>query len=257
MTNHLSTILLTISALAITGFITGCEGDGQYYEPGCSETYCPPDGVGGSGGSVNITPPPENGGVAGEDEDGDYGGGDGTADCQAVPSWWDLRSYDGCMGSSSLSVLYRGSDHHEQSISGKGFVDTQGERGGQQGSLVYLTTPDTHDCGPIKVATVSNSGSILYAASAPVHFYYLSTELSEEVWMKLHGGAAPTASDYYSAEFGSMLIDIFDCQTGSSCGLASKVGALPPEIVKDNGIGASATVDGAFCGRLFVVMVAK
>jgi hypothetical protein len=161
-------------------------------------------------------------------------------------------------GSSRLAGAIRFSDRKEQSFKGKPFLDTEGDRKGQQGSLFYLTYPSAQDCGPVKVAMVSSSGSLTIQVASEVEFYTLRTASVEAVWTKLHGGSAPALEEYYSNEFSSLLIDLFECEREKSCSLTNRVAPdLLTGIVQDGGSATSAVTNGTFCERLFILMRSK
>jgi hypothetical protein len=230
---------------------SGCDDGGYEFVPG------PGDGGSGEGGSTTLNPP----GSGGSNPGGGYGGGNPSQPgCHPVPLWWDLRTYQGCTAEPArMAGLFRGSDHHEKSFTGKVFTDTEGDHNGEEGSLFYLVKPDSGDCGLIKVAMVSSSGTVEIKVAAEVDFYMLVPELVEEVWMKLHNGNPPTNEQYYSAEFSSLLLDLFECEKeNTSCSLKSKLSnGLPLGIVLDNGSGTGAVTNGAFCDRMFIVMKSR
>lgn len=191
---------------------------------------------------------------------GEYGGGNGTPQCLAVPLWWDLRGYAGCEASPHLTALYRGNDRHEQFAPGQLLQNVdQSDTAfySQNVWSVYLTKPDNEDCGPIKVAMVSNSGTFDLRVSAPVDFFILNTDKVNLVWMKIHGGISPDNEDYSSPEFGQLLVDLYECEieVGESCQLRKNFPALslPSNIVTPYKTGKQAIMNGAFCGRTLIL----
>jgi len=228
-------------------FGNGCSGSDYERIPGPTDSSASADA--GTDGPLVLTPP---GTTSPPDSN--------SGACKPVPTWWDLRSYQGCMpaGSSRMGGAYRGSNRLEHSFTGKTFLDTEGDRKGEQGSLFYLTHPSSKDCGPVKVAMVSSSGSVTIQVASQVEFYTLRSASVQAVWTKLHGGSAPTADQYYSPEFSSLLLDLFECERESFCSLTNKVPAgLLTGIVQDNGTSNSAVANGAFCEHLFLVMRSK
>lgn len=242
---------LIMAAMTFCG--NGCSGSDYERIPGPADSTAAD--AGSDGGPLVLNPPgttqvpPNNGGTEGNS-------------CKAVPAWWDLRSYQGCMpaGSSRLSGAIRFADRKEQPFNGKAFLDTEGDRKGQQGSLFYLTHPSSEDCGPVKVALISNSGTVSLAIASEVEFYTLRSASIEAVWMKLHNGAAPSIEEAYGEEMRSLLLDLFECEREGSCSptLTSKVPTgLLTGIVQDGGSATSAVTNGAFCGRLYLLMRSK
>jgi hypothetical protein len=245
--NHITLIIAVVIAICMTFCSTGCSGGDYERIPGPAIpaiTDAGPDGT-----PVVLTPP-------GTTPDPNSGA------CKAVPAWWDLRSYQGCMpaGSSRLAGAIRFANRKEQPFNGKPFLDTEGDRKGEQGSLFSLTNPSSEDCGPVKVAVISNSGTVTLTIASEVEFYTLRSASVEAVWMKLHNGAAPSIEEAYGEEMRSLLLDLFECEREGSCSptLTSKVPAgLLTGIVQDNGTSNSAVTNGAFCGRTFFLMRSK
>lgn len=240
---------LFIALFAILGLVA-CDDSSGYDLVPC--TTCGNAGTGGTGGS------------AGSDGTGNLNPGEGGAggdespqpnpsNCKAVPSFWDLRSYNGCMTQADLTVALREANHHEQWLDGKAFNE---DNTNKIGELVYLTA-DGSECGPVTVAAVSNSGSIQLVAGADVDWYLVDPPMVELIWTKLHNGNAPSYADIQSGPFASLVIDIFECEvTNTSCSLKSSIpGGWPTYggIVEHQLYGPNATADGSFCGHMYVV----
>ena len=239
---------LAFSLLIIVGLI-GCDDDDGYELVPC--TTCGTGGTGGSAGTGgsgnNGNLNPGGGGTGGEQSPNP------NPSCQSVPSFWDLRSYNGCMTTSDLAGAVRDQAHHEFWFDGKAFV----EDGSQKAGELYYMVADGSECGPVTVATVSNSGTIQLIAGADVDWYLVDGPLAEVVWAKLHNGNAPTYSDMLSGEFSSLLIDIFECEiTDLACSLKSSIpGGWPTYggTVNYQLTGPNVTADGSFCGPMYVV----
>lgn len=241
--------LLAIALLALAGF-TGCDDDEGFELVPC--TNCGTGGAGGSTGSGgsggNLNPGP---GGAGGDQSPE------NPSCRAVPGYWDLKSFNGCMTSSDLSVALRDANHREVWMDGKPFVQDATKKIGE---LVYLVADGT-ECGPVTVSAVSNSGTVELMAGADVDWYLIDTAYAELIWTKLHGGNPPTYADLMCGEFASLLIDIFECEeVNPSCALKSTIPNGWPNVaglVKYQLTGPNATTNGAFCGLTYVVARSK
>lgn len=238
---------LTLALLAILGLVA-CDGSDDGYElVPC--TICGNAGTGGTGGSAgsggNLNP---GGGGAGGDQPPNP-----NPSCQAVPSFWDLRSYNGCMTQSDLAGAFR-EGNLAWTFQGKAFNEDGTNKAGE---LWYMTS-EPSDCGPVTLAAVSNSGSIQFVAGADVDWYLVDPPMAELIWAKLHNGNAPSYADLMSGAFSGLLIDIFMCEEiNTSCALKSTIpGGWPTYgggIVNYQLTGPNATADGAFCGPMYII----
>lgn len=219
----------------------GLSGTWQCLTTGLTCVYAPGSGDPGGGGlnPGGDNPPPDDTPNPGS--------------CKSVPSFWDLRSYQGCMTQSSLSGAYRLADRTEYWYEGKPFAENSN---GAIGELWYMTS-DSSECGPVMVSTVSNSGSVQLTAGADVDWYLVEPSMAELVWQKLHGSVPPSEIDVQSGEFASLLIDILDCEVvNTSCSLKASIpGGWPTYggMVSYQHTGPNATAEGAFCGHMYIV----
>lgn len=240
MNSKLNYGLSILAFLSLAG-ITGCDDEGGYELVPCN-TCGTPDGGAGTGGNGNLNP-----GGGGDDQSPQPG-------CLSVPSFWELKSFNGCMTSSDLSGASRMGDHKEFSYEGKDFIQDGTTKTGE---LKRLESEPT-DCGPMTLSAVSNSGTVELTAGAEVDWYLVEPAMAEVIWTKLHSGQAPSYADIFSAAFGSLLIDIFECEvTNTSCSLRSTIPNGWPTygggMVKFQHTGPNASADGAFCGHMYIV----
>lgn len=243
----ISALLGLVGIVSLAAFSTGCD-DGGYELVPCT-TCGTPDGGAGTGGSA---------GNDGNLNPGGSGGGDQSPQpnpgCEQVPSYWDLRSFNGCMTSSDLAGAFRMANHQEYTYQGKSFPENSSP---EQGEVWYMLAEET-DCGPMTLSAVSNSGTVELTAGSEVDWYLIEPAMAELIWTKLHNGNAPSYSDTLSGAFGSLLIDIFECEvTNVTCALKSTIpGGWPTYgggIVQFQHTGPNATAKGAFCGHMYVV----
>lgn len=246
-------LVLGIVLLAVTGLI-GCDDDSGYELVPC--TTCGTGGTAGTGGTGGTA---GTGGSGGNINPG--GGGTGGSQspqpdpsCKAVPSFWDLRSYNGCMTQSDLAGAVRDQNRREFWFEGKAFVENATQKAGE----LYYMVADGSECGPVTMAAISNSGTIQFVAGAEVDWYLVDAPLAEVIWTKLHGGNAPTYAQVMSGEFASLLVDIFECEVvNPTCALKASIpGGWPTYgggLVVYQHSGPNAVAEGAFCGHMYVV----
>jgi hypothetical protein len=223
-------------------FALGCDDGGGYELQPCTTCGTPDGGAGAGGDDGNLNP----GGSAG-------GGQSPQPGCKSVPAFWDMRSYNGCMTTSDLSGAFRMADRKEYSYVGKPFVDNASQK---QGEVWYMTA-DGNECGPMTISAVSNSGTVQLVAAVDVDWYLVEPAMAEVIWTQLHNGQAPGYNDIQSAAFGSLLLDIFECEvTNVTCALKASIpGGWPTYggMVKFQHTGPNAKSEGAFCGHMYVV----
>jgi hypothetical protein len=243
-TNTPTTLLvLGIVLLAVLGLI-GCDDNGGYELVPCT-TCGDAGGSAGSGGNLN----PGGGGGTGGDTNPQP---DPT--CRSVPSFWDLRSYNGCMTQSDLAGAVRDQNRREFWFEGKAFVENATQKAGE----LYYMVADGSECGPVTMAAISNSGTIQFVAGSEVDWYLVDAPMAEVIWTKLHGGNAPTYAQVMSGEFASLLVDIFECEVvNPTCALKASIpGGWPTYgggLVVYQHSGPNAVAEGAFCGHMYVV----
>jgi hypothetical protein len=235
--------ILALALLALVGAV-GCDDNSGYELVPCT-TCGDAGGSGGTGGSGNLNP--GGGGSGGESNPAP------DPSCHSVPSFWDLRSYNGCMTTSDLAGAVRDQNHHEFWFDGKAFVE---DGTNKVGELMYLVA-DGSECGPVTMAAVSNSGTIQFVAGSEVDWYLLDAPLAEVVWGKLHNGNAPTYAQTLSGEFASLLVDIFECEVvNPTCALKGSIpGGWPTYggMVTYQHSGPNAVAEGSFCGMMYIV----
>ncbi len=254
--------LMALMALILFS-TTGCADDGGVYSlvPGPAVVTCDESKVGQKcideeldlygtyqcqAEGLVCTEVDESGGLNPDDDPPDN-----PSNCQLTPSFWDLRSYNGCMTSSSLSGAYRMANNQEFWFDGETFV----EDGTQKTSKRYHRSRKSTDCGPMVVSAVSNSGTIQMTAGADVDWFLVEPAMAEVIWGKVHGGSSPSEEDIQSGEFASLLIDIYKCEEiNPSCTLKTSIDwPTYGGIVTLQHRGLNAVSEGAFCGHMYVV----
>lgn len=120
---------------------------------------------------------------------------------------------------------------------------------------------DGTTCGPIKVALIGNTGDMYVQMSENMKLYSLNTAWVDWAWQKVKK-TSPTATDYDGDVFPAFLLDLFECERGSSCKYPQlKSGTTPPNPVVEesinNYIDASPPENSVGCQRLFFILVQK
>lgn len=171
--------------------------------------------------------------------------------CGHAPADIKLLSYQGCMTSAQLSGAVRDGEGNTQYF--HGYPGTDPSKGLLESAELK---DDGKTCGPITVSMVSGSGTVKGLLSEAMYIYSLDKTWADWSWQKVYG-TSPTASDYDSDAFSDFLIDLFDCEKGSSCAYPVLKGTAPPNAVVEDGITASFEDTGSYCGRLFLILRSK
>lgn len=168
---------------------------------------------------------------------------------QDVKAWSYKAS--GCSSAPQLSGAVEDAYGNRQAFHGTS------ANGGQEESVELKDDGTT--CGPIKLSLIGNTGKFKAQTSENMKLYSFNTIWVDWAWLKVKK-TSPTAENYDSDAFSGFLLDLFECEKGSSCKYPQlNEGDAPPNPVVEESINnhIDSNSSGSGCERTFYVLVQK